>query len=31
MPDKQWRLGDDLYEDDNILDPITFDDILLML
>lgn len=31
MSDKNWKLGDDLYTDNNILDPITFEDILLML
>ena len=31
MPDKQWKLSEDMYVDDNILDPIDFDEILLML
>jgi ribosomal protein L7/L12 len=29
--EKEWKLNKDLYEDDNILDPITFYDIILML
>lgn len=27
--DRKWRLGDDLYPEDNILDGITFDDLIL--
>lgn len=29
--DRQWKLGEDLAEVDNILDPITFDDVILAL
>ena len=29
--DKQWKLGEDLAEVDNILDQITFDDVILAL
>jgi hypothetical protein len=27
--ERQWKLGDDIHKSDNILDPITFDDIIL--
>ena len=29
--ERQWRLGDDLATYDNLLDPITFDDLILAL
>lgn len=29
--DRQWKLGEDLAEVDNILDQITFDDVILAL
>ena len=29
--DRQWKLGEDMYETDNILDGITFDDVILAL
>lgn len=29
MPTKEWRIGEDLTEDDNILDPISFNDVIL--
>ena len=29
--EKEWKLNKDLYSDDNLLDGITFDDIILML
>ena len=29
--DRQWKLGEDLAEIDNILDQITFDDVILAL
>lgn len=29
--DRQWKLGEDLVEVDNILDQITFDDVILAL
>lgn len=27
--DRNWKLGDDLYNDNNVLDPLTFDDIII--
>ncbi len=27
--ERNWKLGDDLTTDDNLLDPITFDDLIL--
>lgn len=29
--DRQWKLGEDMHETDNILDGITFDDVILAL
>ena len=29
--DRQWKLGEDMYETDNILDGITFNDVILAL
>ena len=29
MPDRQWKLGEDLSTSDNLLDPVTFDDLIL--
>ena len=29
--DRQWKLGEDMHETDNILDGITFDDVILVL
>lgn len=29
MPERQWKLGEDMYPTDNILDPITLNDIIL--
>lgn len=29
--DRQWKLGEDMYETDNILDGITFDHVILAL
>lgn len=29
MEDRQWRLGDDLTQEDNLMDAITFGDIIL--
>ena len=29
MTDKAWKLGDDLYPEDNLLDGITFDELIL--
>ena len=29
MPDKQWKLNEDMHKTDCIFDPITFDDIIL--
>lgn len=31
MEDREWKLGVDLGREDNILDPITFDDVMLAL
>jgi hypothetical protein len=31
MIERQWKLGEDLHPKDNILDPITFEDIILAL
>lgn len=31
MPERQWKLGEDLHPTDNILDPITFEDIITAL
>ena len=29
MPDREWKLGEDLITSDNLLDGITFDDLIL--
>lgn len=29
MPERQWKLGEDLSTSDNLLDPVTFDDLIL--
>lgn len=29
MPEKQWKLNEDMHKSDCIFDPITFDDIIL--
>ena len=29
MEERKWRLGEDLATSDNLLDPITFDDLIL--
>ena len=29
MPDKQWKLNEDMHKSDCIFDPITFEDIIL--
>ena len=29
MEERSWKLGEDLRTDDNLLDPITFDDLIL--
>lgn len=29
MTEKQWKLGEDLSTCDNLLDPVTFDDLIL--
>lgn len=29
MDDRQWKLGEDLSTCDNLLDPVTFDDLIL--
>jgi hypothetical protein len=31
MPDQQWILGEDIHPNDNIFDPITFEQIILAL
>ena len=31
MPERQWKLGEDMHPNDNIFDPITFEDIILAL
>ncbi len=31
MGDKKWRLGEDLFTSDSLLDGLTFDDIILMV
>ena len=31
MAEREWRLGEDLATYDNLLDPITFDDLILAL
>ena len=31
MTERQWKLGEDMHPNDNIFDPITFDDIILAL
>ena len=31
MIERQWKLGEDMHITDNILDPITFEDIILAL
>ena len=31
MLEREWRLGEDLFQDDCVLDPITFDHIILAL
>lgn len=29
MKEKQWKLGDDMFLEDNMLDPITFDEVVM--
>ena len=29
MAEKHWKLGEDLFREDNLLDPVTFDDLIL--
>lgn len=29
MPERKWKLGEDLSTSDNLLDPVTFDDLIL--
>lgn len=31
MPDRQWKLNEDMHKNDCIFDPITFEDIILAL
>lgn len=31
MPEKQWKLGEDMHPNDNIFDPITFEQIITAL
>lgn len=31
MVERTWKLGEDLFTSDNLLDPITFDDLILAL
>ena len=31
MAERTWKLGEDLFTSDNLLDPITFDDLVLAL
>ena len=31
MPEKQWKLNEDMHKSDCIFDPITFEDIILAL
>lgn len=29
MKEKQWKLGDDMFLEDNMFDPITFDEVVM--
>lgn len=29
MPEREWKLGEDLVTSDSLLDPVTFDDLIL--
>ena len=31
MPERQWKLGVDMHQNDNILDPVTFEQIITAL
>lgn len=31
MAERTWKLGEDLFTSDNLLDPVTFDDLILAL
>ena len=31
MEEKKWKLGDDMFLEDNMLDPITFDELVMTI